>query len=134
MGRYEKVLNMLMDYDESIRLAIISNTSGDILWHSKRNDAKLQVPIAETKKALKRESDDWIDRCKTADRAALGRALYHITSFEKTKRVTLPIDAFHLLFISVDNTPMKNTKNKSYGKLVEMGKILSIVDFVNTFE
>ena len=54
MGRYEKVLNMLMDYDESIRLAVISNTSGDILWNSKRSDTKLQVPIAETKKALKR--------------------------------------------------------------------------------
>lgn len=134
MGRYEKVLNMLMDFDESIRLAAISNTSGDILWHSKRNDAKLQVPLAETKKALRRESNDWVDRCKAEDRTALGHALYHITSFEKTKRVTLPIDAFHLLFISIDNTPMKNTKKKSYGKLVEMGKILSIVDFVNTFE
>jgi len=134
MGRYEKVLNMLMDFDESIRLAIISNTSGDILWNSKRKDAKLQVPIAETKKALKRESDDWVDRCKAVDRNALGDPLYHITSFEKTKRITLPIDAFHLLFMSVDNTPMKNTKKKSYGKMVEMGKILSIVDFVNTFE
>lgn len=134
MGRYEKVLNMLMDYDESIRLAIISNTSGDILWNSKRSTTNLQVPIAETKKALKRESEDWVDRCKAADRIALGAPLYHITSFEKTKRVTLPLDAFHLLFLSVDNTPMKNTKKKSYGKMVEMGKILSIVDFVNTFE
>ncbi len=60
--------------------------------------------------------------------------MYHITSFEKIKRITLPIDAFHLLFISVDNTPLKKSKKKSYGRLVEMGKILSIVDFVNTFE
>ena len=30
--------------------------------------------------------------------------------------------------------PLKNSKTKSYGQLVEMGKILSIVDFVNTFE
>ena len=134
MGRYEKVLNMLMDFDENIRMAVISNTNGDILWSSKRTSEKLQVPLTETKRALKRESDDWIDRCKAADRTALGHALYHITSFEKTKRVTLPIDAFHMLFISIDNTPMKNTKKHSYGRLVEMGKILSIVDFVNTFE
>ena len=125
---------MVMDYDKSVRLAIISNTSGDILWHSKRNDAKLKIPISETKKALKRESNDWVDRCKTEDRVGVGRAMYHITSFEKIKRITIPIDAFHLLFISIDNEPMKNTKKKSYGKLVEMGKIMSIVDFVNTFE
>jgi hypothetical protein len=134
MARYEKVLNMIMDFDPAVRMAIISDINGKILVSSKRSGLPLQVPLDETKRALKRESDDWIDRCKAADRAPLGEPLYHITSFEKTKRVTLPIDAFHMLFISVDNTPMKNTKKHSYGRLVEMGKILSIVDFVNTFE
>ncbi|MFB5632661.1 MAG: hypothetical protein ACE5Q9_04965 [Nitrosopumilus sp.] len=134
MARYEKVLNMLMDFDENIRLAIISDTDGKILVSSKRDSVNLQVPLAETKRALKRESDDWVDRCKSADRVPLGEPLYHITSFDKSKRITLPIDAFHMLFISVDNTPMKNTKKKSYGRMVEMGKLLSIVDFVNTFE
>ena len=60
--------------------------------------------------------------------------VYDGKTFEKIKRITLPIDAFHLLFISVDNTPLKKSKKKSYGRLVEMGKILSIVDFANTFE
>ena len=134
MGRYEKLLNMLMDFDSSIRFAAISNTSGEILWHSKRNDTKALIPLSETKKTLRREGSDWIDRCKIEDRNNLGRAMYHITSFEKIKRISIPIDAFHLLFISVDNEPLKKSKTKSYGKLVEMGKIMSIVDFVNTFE
>ena len=134
MGRYEKLLNMLMDFDNSIRFAAISNTSGEILWHSKRDNAKIMVPLSETKKTLKQEGSDWIDRCKLEDKNNLGRAMYHITSFEKIKRITIPIDAFHLLFVSVDNTPLKKSKRKSYGRLVEMGKILSIVDFVNTFE
>ncbi|MDH3312283.1 MAG: hypothetical protein OEM28_03940 [Nitrosopumilus sp.] len=134
MRRYEKLLDMLMDYNNSIRLAAISSTTGEILWHSKRNDVKLKVPLAETKKALIREAIDWIDRSKLEDRSELGRAMYHITSFEKIKRITIPIDAFHLLFVSVDNEPLKKTKKKSYGRLVEMGKIMSIVDFVNTFE
>ena len=134
MSRYEKLLNMLMDYDSSIRFAAISDTSGKILWNSKRNDAKIKIPLSETKKTLQREAADWVDKCKLEDRSNLGRAMYHITSFEKIKRITIPIDAFHLLFISVNNEPMKNTKKKSYGKLVEMGRIMSIVDFVNTFE
>ena len=134
MGRYEKLLNMLMDFDNSIRFAAISNTSGEILWHSKRDDTKIMVPLSETKKTLQREGSDWVDRCKLEEKNHLGRAMYHITSFEKIKRITMPIDAFHLLFVSVDNTPLKKSKRKSYGRLVEMGKILSIVDFVNTFE
>ena len=125
---------MLMDFDNTIRFAAISNTSGEILWHSKRDSAKMKIPLSETKKTLKREAIDWVDRCKLEDRNNLGRAMYHITSFEKLKRISIPIDAFHLLFISVDNEPLKKSKTKSYGKLVEMGKIMSIVDFVNTFE
>ena len=134
MTRYEKMLNMLMDFDNTIRIAIISNTNGEILWHSKRKDTKIKIPLSETKKTLKREGTDWIDRCKLEDRGNLGRAMYHITSFEKIKRITIPIDAFHILFVAVDNEPLKNSKKKSYGRLVEMGKIMSIVDFANTFE
>ena len=134
MSRYEKLLNMLMDFNSSVRLAVISNTSGDILWHSKRSDVKIKIPLSETKRTLKHEAKEWIERSKLEDRSSIGRAMYHITSFEKIKRITIPVDAFHLLFISVDNDPLKNSKKKSYGKLVEMGRIMSIVDFVNTFE
>ena len=125
---------MLMDFNNSIRFAAISDKDGRILWNTKRNDAKLLVPLAELKQSLKLEASDWMERSKFEDRNILGKALYHITSFKKVKRVTIPIDAFHILLISVDNEPMKKSKNQSYGKLVEMGKILSILDFVNTFE
>lgn len=128
------MLNMIMDFNSSIRLAVISNTSGDILWNSKRKDVALKIPLSETKKALRREASDWVERCKLEDSSNIGRGMYNITSFEKIKRISIPIDAFHLLFISVDNEPLKKSKTKSYGKLVEMGKIMSIVDFVNTFE
>ncbi len=37
----------------------------------------------------------------------------------------------HILFISIDNFQSKSSNKKSYGHLVEMGKIMSIVDFVN---
>lgn len=134
MGRYEKLLDLLMDFYASIGFASISNTAGDILWHSSRTDSEFMIPLSETKKTLQREAEDWVDRSKFEERTNLGRAMYHITSFERIKQITIPIDAFHLLFVSLDNEPLKKTKRKSYGKLVEMGKVMSIVDFVNTFE
>ena len=94
MSRYEKLLNMLMDYDSSIRFAAISDTSGKILWNSKRNDAKIKIPLSETKRTLQREAADWVDKCKLEDRSNLGRAMYHITSFEKIKRITIPMMHF----------------------------------------
>ncbi len=134
MSRYEKLLHMLMDYEPTVLLTAISDTSGNILWNTVRDDSKIQIPLPEIKKALLRESSDWITRCKIEDSDDLGRAMYHIASFEKIKQVTIPLDAFHLLMIYVDNVPLKKTKTKSYGRYVQMGKIMSIVDFVNTFE
>lgn len=125
---------MLMDYDVTILFTAIGDTSGNILWNTTRDDSKVKVPLSEIKKTLLRESADWIERCKIEDSDDLGRALYHIASFQKIKQITVPLDAFHLLMIYVDNTPLDKTKTKSYGRYVEMGKIMSIIDFVNTFE
>ena len=132
MSRYEKLLHMLMDYEPTVLLTAISDTSGNILWNTIRDESKVEIPLPEIKKSLVRESNDWITRCKIEDSDDLGRAMYHIASFEKIKQVTIPLDAFHLLMIYVDNIPLKKTK--SYGRYVQMGKIMSIVDFVNTFE
>ena len=52
MSRYEKLLNMLMDFDGSVEFAAISDTTGEILWNSSRSNLKLKVPLAETKKTL----------------------------------------------------------------------------------
>ena len=112
MSRYEKLLHMLMDYEPTVILTAISDTKGNILWNTIRDDTKIQIPLEEIKKSLVRESSDWITRCKIEDSDDLGRAMYHIASFEKVKQVTIPLDAFHMLLIYVDNTPSKRQKQK----------------------
>lgn len=129
MDKYEKLLNMLMDFNESIRFAAVCNFNGEILWHSQRRGIKNLIPLADTKKTLLRAVNAWQERSKITD--VVGRGLYVIAAYEKIKRITIPLDKGNLLFISVGNTPLKTSKGKSYGHLVEMGKIMSIVDFVN---
>ena len=113
MSRYEKLLNMLMDYEPTVLISAISDTKGNILWNTIRDDSEIKIPLEEIKKTLVRESSDWITRCKIEDSDDLGRAMYHIASFEKVKQVTIPLDAFHMLLIYVDNTPLEKTKTKS---------------------
>ena len=125
---------MLMDYEPTVILSAISDTKGNILWNTIRDDSEIQIPLEEIKKTRVRESTDWMNRWKIEDSDELGRAMYHIASFEKVKQVTIPIDAVHMVWIYVDNSPLKKTKTKSYGRYVQMGKRMSIVDFVNTFE
>ena len=127
--KYEKLLNMLMDFNGSIRFAAICNSQGEILWNSQRRGIKNAVPMADTKKTLQRAIGAWQERAKITDK--VGKGMYVIAAYEKIKRITIPLDRGNLLFISVDNEPLKQSSKKSYGHLVEMGKILSIVDYVN---
>ena len=130
MEKYEQLLNMLMDFNESVRFAAVCDSKGEILWNSQRAGIQKIIPIADTKKTLQRSLGAWQERSQVADK--VGRGLYVIAAYEKIKRITIPLGNGNLLFISIDNTPLKTSKGKSYGHLVEMGKIMSIVDFVNT--
>ena len=130
MDRYEKLLNMLMDFNDSIRFAAVCNTSGDIVWNSQRKGVKNIVPLDETKQTIMRAIEAWAQNTNLENH--VGSGLYSIASYEKIKRITVPLADGNLLFISVNNPPTKNSKTKSYGQIADMGKILSIVDFVKS--
>ena len=129
MEKYEKLLNMVMDFNKDVRFAAICDKEGEILWNSTRTNITPLVPMEDTKKTLKRALSAWDERAHISE--LVGRGMYTIAAYEKIKRVTIPLGDQHILFISIDNTPAEHSKNKSYGHIVEMGKIMSIVDFVN---
>jgi hypothetical protein len=130
MEKYEKLLNLLMDFNDSIRFAAVCNTNGDIVWNTQRKGVKNIVPLDETKQTMVRVIEAWAQNSALENH--VGSGLYSIASYEKIKRITVPLDDGNLLFMSVNNPPAKNSKTKSYGQIADMGKILSIVDFVKS--
>jgi len=130
MDKYEQLLNMIMDFNESVRFAAVSDGSGQLLWNSQRNGVSNIVPIEKTKNTMSRSRSEWDNYSSAVEH--IGNGMYSITSYAKIKRITIPLSDGNMLFISVSNKPMKNAKNTSYGHLVEMGEILSIVEFVES--
>ena len=130
MEKYEQLLNMLMDFNESVRFAAVSDGNGQLLWNSQRDGVSNIVPIEKTKSTMSRSRSEWDEYASSSEN--IDNGLYSITSYSKIKRITIPLYDGNMLFISVDNKPMKNAKNTSYGHLVEMGEILSIVEFVES--
>jgi|TARA_Y100000758_G_C15956417_1_gene387897 hypothetical protein len=130
MEKYEQLLNMLMDFNESVRFAAVSDAGGQLLWNSQRNGVSNIVPMEKTKTTMSRSRSEWDDYASSAEH--IGNGMYSITSYAKIKRITIPLPDGKMLFISVNNKPMKNVKNTSYGHLVQMGEILSIVEFVES--
>jgi len=130
MEKYQELLNMIMDFNESVRFAAVSDGNGELLWNSQRNGVSNIVPIEKTKSTMSSSRSEWDEYASSSEH--IGNGLYSITSYSKIKRITIPLYDGNMLFISVDNKPMKNAKNTSYGHLVEMGEILSIVEFVES--
>ena len=130
MEKYEQLLNMIMDFNESVRFAAVSDANGQLLWNSQRDGVSNIVPIEKTKDTMSRSRGEWDAYASSAEHT--GNGMYSITSYAKIKRITIPLPDGKMLFISVSNKPMKNAKNTSYGHLVQMGEILSIVEFVES--
>ena len=130
MEKYQQLLNMIMDFNESVRFAAVSDGDGQLLWNSQRNGVTNIVPMEKTKSTMSRSRSEWDEYASSSEN--IGNGLYSITSYSKIKRITIPLYDGNMLFISVDNKPMKNAKNTSYGHLVQMGEILSIVEFVES--
>jgi hypothetical protein len=130
MEKYKQLLNMVMDFNESVRFAAVSDSHGQLLWNSQRNGVSNIVPIEKTKSTMSRSRSEWDNYASASEH--VGNGLYSITSYSKIKRITIPLSDGKMLFISVNNKPMKNAKNTSYGHLVQMGEILSIVEFVES--
>ena len=130
MEKYEKLLNMLMDFNEAIRFAAVSNSQGEILWHSQREGIRNIVPFEETKQTIMRSINAWNENFRVKEH--VGSGLYSISSYEKIKRISVPLGNGDILFVTVNNDPLAKTKTKSYGHIAEMGKILSIVDFIKS--
>jgi hypothetical protein len=132
VDKYEKLLDMVMDFDETVRFAAVTDENGEILWNSQRTGLKNIVPLSETKQTILRALHAWKENAGV--KKNIGSGLYSIASYEKIKRITVPLDNGRLLFCSVSNEPLKSPINrrKSYGHLADMGKILSIVDFIKS--
>jgi hypothetical protein len=127
MEKHEKLLDMLMDFSPLIRFSAVCSKDGKIEWSSQREDVTNIIPIEKTKASIIRAVESWKAREELSENGT-GRGMYTITAYEKIKRITIPLDDDHILFISTDNTPKGD---KDYGKLVGMGEIMSIVDFIN---
>ena len=132
MDKYEKLLDMIMDFDKTVRFAAVTDENGNILWNSQRTGLKNIVPVNETKQTILRALHAWKENVDV--KKFIGSGLYSIASYEKIKRITVPLDNGKLLFCSVNNDPLKSAINrrKSYGHLADMGKILSIVEFIKS--
>jgi hypothetical protein len=89
----------IMQMDPKIRFAGICDETGEIKYGGMREGLKPLLSPDETKNSMKEAFARWGTRNTLATK--LGKARYAMAEYEKTKRITLPLDdPHHLLLVS----------------------------------
>ena len=101
MDDYKGFLEVLMVSNKKVRFSAIYDLEGEMLFQKRREDIKTLFSLEETKEQLNNTINSWKSRGEIKDK--IGKPLYSVTSYEKIKRMTIPIDDEHLLFISMDS-------------------------------
>lgn len=122
MDDYSGFLEVLMMSNKKVRFSAICDLEGELLFQKRREDIRSLFSLEETKNQLSGTINSW--KARTEIKEKIGKPLYSITSYEKIKRITIPIDDEHLLFISMDNKEeevekFKNIDIKNISALLE---------------
>jgi len=89
-----------MDIDPKIRFATIFDTSGNVMFSEHRKGVENLLSSDESKSSLQFAINAWKSRNEVSDK--IGKGKYALVEYEKIKRITMPLDAEHILYITTD--------------------------------
>ena len=103
---FERLLEKIMDSDVNIRHSVITDVEGNITTVNHRPGVINYLTEEETVASLKRAASAWKARKQLSPK--IGKGLYAVAAFEKITRITFPLGANNLIFVSMgsDTTRM----------------------------
>ncbi len=93
---YEKVMSL----DPKIRFATIFDMNGKVLYSGHRDGVENLLSPEESQKSLQIAINAWKSRNDVSSK--LGRGKYALVEYEKLKRISMPLDSDHILYITTD--------------------------------
>ncbi len=99
-----------MRIDPTVRFATIFDTHGDILYSAHRDGVSNLLSPDENKKSLDQAVMAWKNRNEFANK--IGKGKYVLAVYEKIKRITMPLDDEHFLYITTE-------ANSNHDKIIE---------------
>jgi len=106
LGDEYKIVDMILESNKHVRYVCICDSEGKILWNSCRGIIESMMTLEDTEESLKTALENWKKRDKITEK--IGRGKYSIVSYEKLKRITIPLRNNHLLYVHVDADKPEN--------------------------
>lgn len=97
---YKSLYESIMAIDPKIRFATIFDMSGKVVHSGHREGVKNLLSPEESKKSLQQAINAWKSRNTFAEK--IGKGKYVLAVYERIKRITVPLDDEHLLYITTE--------------------------------
>jgi hypothetical protein len=97
---YERLCKDILNLDPKIRFAGICDETGETKYGGQREGVRNLLSPEETKKSNLQALARWGLRNALAPKIGKGR--YSMAEYEKIKRITAPLENYHLLLVSTE--------------------------------
>ncbi|MHB8546798.1 MAG: hypothetical protein ACYDAJ_08540 [Nitrosotalea sp.] len=97
---YKPLFDKVMEIDPKIRFATIFDMTGQVLFSAHREGVANLLSPEESQKSLHLAINAWKSRNEVSDK--IGKGKYALVEYEKLKRITMPLDSEHILYITTD--------------------------------
>jgi hypothetical protein len=97
---YERLCKDILNLDPKVRFAGICDETGEIKYGGQREGVKNLLSPEETKKSNLQALARWGLRNAIAPKIGKGR--YSMAEYEKIKRITAPLENYHLLLVTTE--------------------------------
>jgi len=89
-----------MGLDPKIRFATIFDMDGKIMFSGHRDGVENLLTSEESQKSMQLAINAWKSRNEVSNK--IGKGKYALVEYEKLKRITMPLDSEHILYITTD--------------------------------
>ena len=113
---YGNLCNDILELDQNIRFAGVSDDTGEIRFGGQRQGITNLLSSEETKRSNLQALARWSLRNSLAPKIGKGR--YAMAEYEKIKRITFPLEDYHLLLITTE-------VNADHGRIIS--KVLDMI-------
>ena len=113
---YGNLCKDILALDQNVRFAGVSDDTGEIKYGGQRQGINNLLSSEETKRSNLQALARWSLRNSLAPKIGKGR--YAMAEYERIKRITFPLEDYHLLLITTE-------VNADHGKIIN--KVLDMI-------
>ncbi len=97
---YKEIYSKIVNVEPNTRMVTVCDYDGKILFSEHRQGVTNLLTPEESKRSLEMAVNAWKTRSQLANK--IGKGKYVLAEYEKIKRITMPLDENHMLYVTTE--------------------------------